>query len=60
MINQKLLHVMLRSSMSALILLSIITKVFSPVSPVGVFEHHQDVGDPILKGKIAFITNTKF
>jgi TolB protein len=54
MINQKLRHVMLRSSMSALILLSIITKVSSQVSPVGVFEHHQDVGDPILKGNTVY------
>jgi TolB protein len=51
----KLCIKMLRlTSLAGLILITTISQLFGQTDPIGIFDHHQDVGDPKLKGSAAY------
>ena len=51
--NSKAFNVTIKVTLSLIILLTT-TPLFAQLEPVGIFDHHQDVGNPKLKGSAVF------
>lgn len=41
-------------SLLAVILFAVVTSAYSQLEPVGIFEHHQDIGNPKIKGAVTY------
>ncbi len=42
---------------ATIVLLFVVNNIFAQQNPVGIFDHHQDVGDPQLKGSVVYDQN---